>query len=449
MPPSPLRVGCAIEVLWDVTVENSKQNVWWTATISAVESVDSSEQGGIEKWLATILYEPMFGFDSTTATVRFLSRDQLEAIENRNSTKHVRHYWRAKDASLSESRGTSQRSHEVLPVAARPIAQAAGSSGKKLGELYADLLVRVDALQNAWSAHQCLSHKQDLSPDDTAARPLLYARHKLGELLDKPLPTGSSSARMEQGNHSLAQSHLSVQVDCSFAEFAAICHVSKAKHDSAVLFSPHFPLAHTARASPKYEAKFHSFSVLCSAIGVQLAAEATESVKRVRIDRRTKAPIFVRVVGVLAQDADSSEGPMALAVGHSILPDMLPSVTIPTLYRSSRAWDPVDGIFHRPLEAKMMRPQDLVPLFRPSDAVSGSGDDEERNSHADTREGVSCFRIVWNRTTRHIDTTFVDVRPESVLGVLDVSVPCVNVRGDAICAEVDSLCSIDFIRTAE
>lgn len=97
----------------------------------------------------------------------------------------------------------------------------------------------------------------------------------------------------------------------------------------------------------------------------------------------------------------------------------------------------------------MMRPQDLVPLFRPSDAVSGSGDDEERNSHADTREGVSCFRIVWNRTTRHIDTTFVDVRPESVLGVLDVSVPCVNVRGDAICAEVDSLCSIDFIRSAE
>jgi len=452
MPPSPLRAGRGIEVLWEVTEDNMKQNVWWSATMSDLECVESSEEGSIGKWFATLVYEPMFGYDSTTARVHFLSTDQLEVILKSKATKHVRHYWRTNQDSISESPGPSRHSPEDSPMAVRLSGaqlggQAGGKSSKKLAELYADLHARVNALQNAWNVHRCLSSTPDLSPEDIAARPLRYARHKLGELIDKPLPVGSSSSRMDQGNHNLTQSHLSVQVDCSLAEFRAICHVSKTKYRSSVIFHPHFPLVLMAKKPLQYEAKFHSFSILCSALGVLHTSEARESVKKVRVDRRSKAPIFVRIIGVLEQKGDSHEGPMALAVGHSILPEVLPLALIPTLYRSSRIWDAVDGIFQDPLQAKMMRAQDLADILLTSDGVSESSN--EGHNPSDTHEGASCFKMIWNRTTKHVETTFADVRPEHVLGTLDISVPCVNIRGDALCVEVDSLCSIDFIKSTE
>jgi hypothetical protein len=61
-----------------------------------------------------------------------------------------------------------------------------------------------------------------------AARPLAFARHRVGLELEKPLSFTAASMRKRAEAHTNVAQTLKVQVDCTLAEFEGICQISKA-----------------------------------------------------------------------------------------------------------------------------------------------------------------------------------------------------------------------------
>jgi hypothetical protein len=132
---------------------------------------------------------------------------------------------------------------------------------------------------------------------------------------------------------------------------------------------------------------------------------------------------------------------VALAVASSILPFPEIQRSVSVLFRRTQRWDPVDGIFADKLVTRAMTVQDLAGILQSGDCTT---------SEADV-EGPACpetvFRMTWKRTSKHLEGPFDGSRQETVLGMVEVFIPCVLFRGQVLCSEVETLCSDVFIKT--
>ena len=130
---------------------------------------------------------------------------------------------------------------------------------------------------------------------------------------------------------------------------------------------------------------------------------------------------------------------MILAVGSSISTHFKSSAPVKVLYRSSRVWDQVEGRFAESLKAMEWPLSDIIAVE--------SGDDRGSTSTLEREESEepSVFCITWNRTSSVTERLFEAEDYDGVLGILEVSIPHVVVRGLSFCAEVVRVCNRDFI----
>lgn len=439
-----LTSGRHIEVLWEITERNRKRKVWWSAVVLSIARPLRPDGNSS----AILLYAPMLGHKATKSKVRFLSESELDTTEL--GARRIRQNWRWGIDNNSEAgrspvaqRTTSDsepdRHSHVLrtELIEKDTVQMQGITP----EQYEHLVSRVDELEKTVRGNANSQQVHAFSSNEIGARPLIFARQKIGIELQRALHGTTRLIRMYQDAHCVAQDSISVEVDCTLTEFEGICQLASKVDESGVVFSPKYPSMNSSKIPPSYRIEFESYALMCKVLGVTCLDDISETVKKTKLDRRTGAPTMLRIIGVLAQDTTSESGAVALAVASSILPFPEIQRSVSVLFRRTQRWDPVDGIFADKLVTRAMTVQDLAGILQSGDCTT---------SEADV-EGPACpetvFRMTWKRTSKHLEGPFDGSRQETVLGMVEVFIPCVLFRGQVLCSEVETLCSDVFIKT--
>jgi hypothetical protein len=426
-----LHAGDRIEVLWDITEGKRKTSVWWTAAIATI-----GRPGGDGR-IAKVAYDAQHGYSCTSSSVCFRNVRDLETIYR--GGRKERHLWRRVESVSSDSSESSI-----------PRVRGTSTNGEDIGShhvgrepaRYEQLASRVHGLEH--QVQELLSHRVGslTSAELQAARPLAFARHRVGLELEKPLSFTAASVRRHAEAHTVVAQTFKVQVDCTLAEFEGICQISTALESAhgQVSFSPCHPSVQSSRFCETYKIIMPSYAVLCGVLGVPRREEIEATVKVKRCDRRSKSPVVVRILGALqSASSPSGEDPMVLAVSQSVLACMGSQQTLHVLYRRTSIWDPVEGSFAERLVVKEMP---LAEMSRPN-AEDDDSSTSAKNVHAFA--GTE-FMICWERTSQHAEGAFEPYEASSVLGKLSICIPYALFRGHVLCQEVDLVCSESFIK---
>jgi hypothetical protein len=221
--------GRRLEALWIFESAPGEQSVWWGASVRNVDmpSVPSARRS------ATLGYDALHGFKEADYNVLFLTDSLLESVES--GKKRVRHMWRWASVNDPESRDSAEGtiSHpavETIQVENDGIADGGTENNVRRSEsephLATNLVDRVCFLES-----QVLKIEIDMQSSisqeiEKCDRMLLFAKHKLGMELYRLLPGTTSSLSKFNDAHIVSQSVISLQVDCTLAEFENPCKLA-------------------------------------------------------------------------------------------------------------------------------------------------------------------------------------------------------------------------------
>jgi hypothetical protein len=107
-----------------------------------------------------------------------------------------------------------------------------------------------------------------------------------------------------------------VQTDCTIAELEDICEMTTSAALDGIRLHHRNPHYNSGRVVPTYTIKFQRYSDLCKVLGVTSTEDVTDSRIKIKKEKRSNAPILIRLLGCLRKFSNSYDGPMVLAVGH-------------------------------------------------------------------------------------------------------------------------------------
>jgi hypothetical protein len=179
----------------------------------------------------------------------------------------LRHLWRCVDTASSQMGGASSIS--MLPSTATQIVT---SYTTDLGSRHEgcepracrSLALRVRELERVLQERVSLNVRSFISPEAESERPLAFLRHKVGKELEKGLGCTAASARRHTEAHAVVQQALSINTDCTLAEFEGICQRSRNLEASTglVYFYPSYPCGQSSRLRAKYDVFLSSYTLL-------------------------------------------------------------------------------------------------------------------------------------------------------------------------------------------
>jgi hypothetical protein len=432
--------GSRLEVLWELGESTKKKKVRWGAIVTNTSrrTLTTSPQS------AMIRYDAMHGYDATDSKVIFINSTVLEESEGR--TKYVRHLWRWIETTGSESGrngisiSTAQPADVFNPDDVHNAVNIELTGAGEYSGLYSAIRQRVETLEcQVRGLTTNLCSQKSLETRD-CARTLLFARHKLGVELEKHLPGTSLSLSKYRDAHTVSQNCMSVQTDCTLAELEGICKMTTSAVLDGIMFHPRIPHYNSGRVVPTYTITFQRYTDLCKILGVTCTEDVTDTLMKIKKEKRNNAPILIRLLGCLRKFSNSNDGPMVLAVGHGCNPpESEGNNPLHVLFRKSQVWDPVEGSFAEPLTTTTMSASEIMALCKGDDSASANSTDSMH------MEGKDSFTLKWMRTSPPTERVFEAGESNKILGVLEVSVPYVLFRGLAMCAEVATICNQSFI----
>jgi hypothetical protein len=213
--------------------------------------------------------------------------------------------------------------------------------------------------------------------------------------LEKPLP-GVAFLNKYRDTHAVSQISLSVDIDCTLDEFEVICGLATSMSSRGMTVHPWFPRSSSFRVPSSYRIMFESYQDSCKVLGLSCASDITETMLKIKLDKRGKAPLAVRILGGLKQGGNVNE-PMFLAVGSSVSPHADTKYPMHVLFRKTQAWDPVEGSFYEPLVARKAFLSEIVAAENEDEAGSLS------NAEGDLDE-APVFEITWRRSSVLVET---------------------------------------------
>jgi hypothetical protein len=74
---------------------------------------------------------------------------------------------------------------------------------------------------------------------------------------------------------------------------------------------PHYNSGHVV---PTYTITFQRYADLCKVLGVTCTEDQTDTLMKIKSEKRNNAPILIRLLGCLRNFSNSNDGPMVLAV---------------------------------------------------------------------------------------------------------------------------------------
>jgi hypothetical protein len=413
--------------MWEVGSGTRKSTVWWGAIISNVAR--NNVAAGLRS--VNIRYDAMHGHKSTSATVRFVSASVLEALEGGN--RYRRHFWRWVRGGKRGLRGRRSEAPSLLTVHetdscenADMVADAVHASAKDEVAIQVDLKIRVEAIEA--QLHSIVSGKnsREFESDRPSARPLSFARNRLGAELSKPLPGSSAALKKYTDAHAVAPDCLVVQVDCTLLEFKDLCEVATSMVGGGLNINPRHPRSNSIRVLPTNMICFQRFYDMCKVLGVSCAEEVADSLVKTKFGKRENAPVSVRVLGCLSQNKKHPNGPLVLAVGARIGGGLGPEDPVHVLFRRSRVWDQVEGSFADKLTTKAMSLSEFNALEITEDSDTAS------SAHTLPTDEYLEFTLHWVRTSALTKRFFEEEESSRVLSFLKIAVPFVMFRGLAL-----------------
>ena len=441
-----IKLGRRLEVLWEIGSAPKKTSVWWGAIVCSV-AMPSASSAPVS---ATIRYDALHGYEESDSKVSFITESLLEPVEE--GKRHARHPWRWAVAHHldegSSAEGTLRGSGIETPRVQRGGDVSRVQDVDYLGSdpnrsHYSDLSGRVYALERQVQLLKTQLRSSEMETVSKCCRTLLFAKHRLGMELDKPIPGTSSSLSKYRDAHTVSQSVVSVQVDCTLEEFEDITKLTTTRAGKSIRVHPRMPISNSCRVPSSYSIILESYADLCKALGVACMEDIAGTIIKKKIDRRDNAPVSVRAIGGLRRQHRSSEGPMILAIGSSIDEDGEFGGPLHVLFRKSQVWDSVEGSFAEPLVARTMIPSEIDANFGADDTTSLSA------TVLDETEGSrSLLQLTWVRTSVLREALFEAGKSDTVLGSLSISVPVVIFRGLSLCAEVEEVCTERFIEAS-
>ena len=419
--------------------------MWWGASVRSVDRPSASSA----RRSATLRYDALHGFNEADYNVVFLTDSLLESVES--GKKRVRHMWRWAGVNDPESGNSAEGtlSHPAVEmIHVENDGVAAGGTENNVcrseskSRLFTTLFDRVRLLES-----QVLKIKTDMKCStsqerEKCGRTLSFAKHKLGMELDKSLPGTTSSLSKFNDAHTVSQSVISLQVDCTLAEFENTCKLATKLAGTKVHMHPRIPISNSSRISSSYQIVFESYADLCKVIGVSCISDVAETLMKIKAKKRNE-PVSVRVIGGLKQREGISDGSMILALGRSINFDANLESPLHVLYRKSQVWDPVESAFAEPLTATTKTRSEISALFEHDDFSCSSTAESNEPEKSGTR-----FELCWNRTSALSGNIFEAGKNDEVLGSLNIYVPFVMFRGLSLCAEVVYACNESFINAS-
>jgi hypothetical protein len=217
---------------------------------------------------------------------------------------------------------------------------------------------------------------------DVYHRVLVFARHKLGLELRKPLIDSGSSVSNYRDAHAVVQVVTTIDMDCCLEEFEAIWATMASMSAEGVDVVPREADAGSVRIDRVYSIRFQRFSVLCKPLAVTCERDVKDSLVKAKRRKREKTPICVCVLGSALHGEKAVGGSMVLAVGGSACRGLDGGVPVKVLYRKSSTRDDEEGSFVDPLSVRTM-PLSTIPCLdvgEESDSVAGTempADDSE------------------------------------------------------------------------
>jgi len=422
-----LKQGARIEVLWEVTQSGRKSNVWWAAEVFELEN---GREGVDARPRASIKYDAMLGHESTESSVVFLPNQRLQCATETSSKPHI---WRLIDQSSTEQPASDDRSSTSRHVSRREAPMHVQVPSDRIHDGPGlDTIARLDSLEKVVAGIQAVTSmhiRYQLNWEAAAARPLHFARHKLGIALDKIIPRPQTCTG--PGALTTKQEFLRMQVDCTLEEFENVCRVARESSENGVYFVPSFGATQSQCVNGNsLFVYFTTLSSLCKCLGIRNTDDVARTVWKDRAERASGMPSVIRIVGVMAPE-NNAEGPMSIAIGRSFLCKAGTDETIHVLHRDSRRWDPVEREYPSPLEIKEVQ-------------ISSGRESLETFDTGIPSEG--CFAFRWMMTSKfEARSSLSPANKKECYGTLETYVPVVYFRGEVVCAEVSRICSAALI----
>jgi hypothetical protein len=135
---------------------------------------------------------------------------------------------------------------------------------------------------------------------------------------------------------------MSVRTDCTLAELKDICKITTSAALDGIRFHPRIPHYNSGRVVSTYTITFQRYADLCKVLRVTRTEDVTDTLIKIKKEKRNNAPILIRLLGCLRNFSTSNDEPMVLAVGNDCNPPESEfNHPFHVLFHKAQAWDPV------------------------------------------------------------------------------------------------------------
>ena len=450
-----LNVGTKVEVYYTVNHTNEERKVWWPATVHKLSYIADQRGATLS---ASLNFQAQYGFRASSQRLVFDTEDQVRDKDN------VIYSWRLMEGSTSSSiprpgvedsvqddeadqdfdpnenapRGTKRLRNETVDIAQTAVGQESLQRSREFGAVQCNVeeLQRNMRLQGEMiSALQSRDNRSLTDVNEENLIPLQFLAARLHQVLEKPLafPSRTTSRDLRGGFSFYSQDVIKKQSDCTLFQFDCLCrHIAKVC-EQETHFTPPF---HAVTAYPQnvVQIDFYSVSAFLKLFTTLSRNSTREVFIKAKTDRTSGAVVGMRILGCVFQNETNPDVPMVITVGTSIsrnAGDEEASHVI--LRRENTSWDDLEENFRSPLELSNVKASDVLSL------CEGTMGEEDFRKHC---EKYSCS-MTWRRES-HLDSDRLALNapnPKHVLGVLDLTIPCVHVRQAQCCSELSSILS--------
>lgn len=449
-----LRFGCTVEVQYSVTGgKSSAQQVWWPARVEKVQLVQDRRGSMLT---ALLKFQALHGFPAALEQVLFQPDSMLRDKEG------VQLRWRFPVAENSSddpdpsSKSSEQGEEDMTDELYDPEMGGEGKSkrkGSSVGndkrkiEIHSQQRGDLNRIERNLGVLERQISKQ--------RRELRLLREKLGEgmhgkdggyescvpidvlrlrlrpFLEKcpSVQARVSATELRTGLAYYSQELVRKSCDCTMMQFDQVLELVRSKPSRRCIVEPD---VESLQKNPRSEVRlqFRSLRDLLSMFCEVTTVTMEDVVVKTRVERGSSSVSAMRILGVLLQSEGDEAVPLHVVVGSGIVGEFAKEENT-TFYRNNTGWNEVDCMFESPMCLIRKKGADIL-----KEVSSAEGEDQVRRYMK-----KNAFAMTW-RNDSHPDLERVLARipaAETVLGTLEVSIPCVLIRGASNCEEMLAL----------
>ena len=351
----------------------------------------------------------------------------------------TRRYWRSVPDPHSSEAALEKSSQLVIPINEQNLSKSAVAGASSPGATVGDPWCRVDRLKRLVGAQSLMRAKtigSESESDRKASRIFKRLCHRMLQKCKKPVQLPRLQAEQTIGSGQTGKfieagkiDALRVEAGCDFNEFESICRVAKSRCSSC-FFRPSFKEMQSATC----EIGAASIAFDCSrgigvCIGMSGASDLHSLVGKGRKvgEKKLRPDSALRLLGAALAFSENKSSPFVFRIGGSFDP-CLRSRKAEFLWRPTRLFDYHTLTHLDPIKA----------LISSTSAMIDEAGSCLQGSHQPNESRPVAFMMRWKRIAppKFCRWSPFDQKSLENLGLLEMSWPCLSLRGSRTVEEV-------------